>query len=105
MFRQASTVTAQHLAVAPEWGVLARHDMHPENLREYLLEVEIMLVGGCMRVEWIYEEALQGMITWLEECLAMCQPRALRSSFIKQLWWPDDAKRSPQGRLKPRRVP
>ena len=31
---------SEQLVLAPEWETLAQHDMHPENQREYFLEVE-----------------------------------------------------------------
>lgn len=32
---------AQCFSVAPEWETLSHHDLHPQNQREYLLEIEV----------------------------------------------------------------
>eukprot|EP00434_Breviolum_minutum_P045603 symbB.v1.2.040925.t1/scaffold7658.1/size10031/1 len=65
---------AQCFTVAPEWETLSHHDLHPQNQREYLLEIEAMLVhdsDGCsLRIEWIYDIQLgESMARWLQEFL------------------------------------
>eukprot|EP00439_Symbiodinium_sp_Y106_P046293 s451_g5.t3 len=49
---------SQLFSMAPEWRTLSEHDVAEENLREYFLEIEAMLLAGengtSLEIEWIY---------------------------------------------------
>ena len=40
---------AQCFSVAPEWETLSHHDLHPQNQREYLLEIEVGWEGASFK--------------------------------------------------------
>lgn len=40
---------AQCFSVAPEWETLSHHDLHPQNQREYLLEIEVRWEGASFK--------------------------------------------------------